>query len=148
MQLKHNQTHDARETIARHSDRAGPRQEVAVDYDDGLLGAAAPIMISAYGLALFIAVLTFIGSGEALLAVGISAVYGVMYFGIPVLMTRIRNSHDERWRANGPERVSDRVAIYGGTIRRHEAILQIVIVPVCVAFAFAAFATIWILVRP
>jgi hypothetical protein len=72
----------------------------------------------------------------------------VMFFGVPVVMARIRNKRDARWFASSPEAHGDRVFIFGGSIGRGEALLQMVIVPLAVAFAFAAFAVIWLSVRP
>ena len=148
MQLKHNRTQDAEEVVLDSSEQPAPRHHAAADYDDGLLAAAAPIMIVAYGAALGIAAMTFSASGEALLAITICVVYAVMFFGVPYLMINIRKNRDERWRTDGPERISDRISIHGGMIRRHEALLQMVIVPACVAVAFASFAIIWISLRP
>jgi hypothetical protein len=72
-------------------------REGAVDYDDGLLAVAGPIMISAYAGALTIASFTFFGSGDALFAVVISVAFAVMYFMLPLLMRRVRNVRDRRW---------------------------------------------------
>lgn len=105
-------------------------------------------MILAYGLALGIATFTFWQGGYALLSIFICSVYMVMFFGVPVVMARIRNRHDTRWYAANPEAHGDRVSIFGGSIGRTEALLQMVIVPLAVAFAFAAFAVIWLAVRP
>lgn len=124
------------------------REAVATDYDDGLLATGIPIMVAAYTAALVIVAATFMASGAALFAIAICAVYGVMYFGVPLLMLRVRSSHDDRWRPATPERTADRVYIFGGAIRRHEAIVQMVLVPLGVVLAFSAFSLIWIFVRP
>lgn len=118
------------------------------DYDDGLLAAGGPIMAVAIGFALVAAGVTFFASGEALFAVVICAVYVVMFFGLPALMARIRSGRDTRWKRDTPERRNPLVAINTGVMRRYEAVLQIVIVPVGVSFAFAAFGLIWVLSRP
>jgi hypothetical protein len=122
--------------------------EVGSDRDDGLLGAAAPIMIAAYSVAMAIAAYTFWGSGDTILSIAICVVYIVMFFGVPIAMMRVRNFHDQRWASGGREAVGDRVAIYSGTIGRKEALLQMVIVPLAVVFAFAAFAVIWLATKP
>lgn len=114
--------------------------------DDGLLATAVPIMIVAYGAALGVATYTFWRSGYTLLSIGICAVYMVMFFGVPIAMARIRNRHDERHRVS--DVTGNRVEIFGGTIGRSEALLQMTIVPLVVVFAFAAFAMIWLFVKP
>lgn len=119
-----------------------------VEYDDGLLATGVPIMISAIWLALAIAAATFFTSGEALFAVVISIAYTAVFFGVPALMARLRSRHDNRWKPRPPHTRDRVVSIYTGTMKRHEAVLQMVVVPVGVAFAFAGFGLIWMLVRP
>lgn len=118
------------------------------DYDDGLLATGGPIMIAAIALALGIAATTFLANGEALFAVIISTFYTSMFFGIPILLSRIRTGRDTRWHRDTKQRRVDQVSIFTGIMGRREAVLQIVIVPIGVAFAFAAFSTIWLLARP
>lgn len=115
------------------------------DHDDGLLRTAIPVMGLAYGSALIIALYTFAATSETVFVVVISGIYSLMYFGVPVLMTRIRTRRDTRWMGETPARRADRVEIFSGSIGRGEGLLQMVIVPVGVAFAFAAFSIVWIL---
>lgn len=144
MQLKLETSVRQREVEIRESERSQPGS----DRNDGLLDTAMPIMIAAYGVALAIVSYTFWHSRDALLSIAICAVYIVMFFGVPIVMARIRNRHDGRWRSDANETAADRVAIFGGSIGRPEALLQMVIVPLVVAFAFAAFAVIWLSVKP
>lgn len=123
-------------------------QDQLTDYDDGLLPAATKIMGVAYATALGIAALTFLRNGEALFAVLISTAYGLVFFGVPALMVRMRANRDSRWRGNSVHCMLGSISTYTGAIRRREALLQMVIVPLAVAAAFAAFGTIWILARP
>ena len=118
-------------------------REVAVDYDDGLLAVAGPIMIGAYAGALSIAALTFIGNGDAMFAVAISIGFAVMYFALPVVMRRVRSRHDQRWQPDAGHKKSQMVDLWTGPIRRWEGIAQIVSVPLAVLFGFAAFSVIW-----
>ena len=120
-------------------------RESAVDYDDGLLAIAGPIMMLAYAGALGIAAFTFFGSGEALFPVVISIGFALMYFGVPLLMHRVRASRDQRWQRDTAQRTSAMVDLWTGPIRRWEGVAQIVIVPIAVLFGFASFALIWIL---
>ncbi len=118
------------------------------DYDDGLLATGGPIMVAAIAIALGIAATTFLASGEALFAVVISGFYMIMFFGIPSVLWRIRNGRDTRWQQARQHRSVDQVSILTGIMGRREAVLQVVMVPIGVAFAFAAFSTIWMLARP
>jgi hypothetical protein len=120
-------------------------RESAVDYDDGLLAIAGPIMMLAYAGALGVAAFTFFGSGEALFPVVISIGFALMYFVVPLLMYRVRAARDPRWQRDTAQRTSAMVDVWTGTIRRWEGVVQIVIVPIAVLFGFASFALIWIL---
>ena len=117
------------------------------DYDDGLLSVGTPIMLAAYGSMIFVAVVTFMASRGALLAIAVCAVYMVMYFGVPLVMLRQRNRYDTRWQLDTPARSADVIEVFTGPIRRREALAQMTIVPVCVAVAFASFAVILQFVR-
>jgi hypothetical protein len=118
-----------------------------IERDDGLLADAGPIMIAAYGLVLAVAVLTFKGSGEALLAVAVCFTFAIVFFGVPLAMMRTRARYDARWQ-QGAGRRPDTVDTYTGGVKRAEAVVQMVIVPVVVSIAFAGFAAIWVLSRP
>lgn len=118
------------------------------DCDDGLLGVAVPIMIACYVIAILCAVFTFWGSGEALFAIAISVFYGAMYFGVPMIMTRTRMSHDLRWRSDQSARSSDIVYVSTGPISRFSALVQMVIVPLAVAVLFASFSIVLLVVKP
>lgn len=118
------------------------------DYDDGLLATTGPIMIANMGVAMCIMALTFLASGEAMFAIVISSGYVVMFFGLPFLMTRLRDRHDERWTRDVPEKMHHTVSVFTGTIGRREAITQMLVVPIGLTFAFASFGLIWVLLRP
>ena len=145
MQLKH----DAAFPDARSREATAKKvTEPDADYDDGLLRTAVPIMIAAYGATMAIAAFTFWQSGAALLAIAVCVAYMAMFFGVPIVMSRVRNNLDTRWSQSHPEWRSEHVVVFGGALRRTEALLQMVIVPLAVAFAFAAFAAIWLSVSP
>jgi hypothetical protein len=120
-------------------------REGAVDYDDGLLAVAGPIMIAAYAGALGIAALTFFGSGDAAFAVAISIGFAAMYLTVPMLMRRVRRKHDQRWQPDAGQERSPIVDLWTGPIHRWEGVAQIVSVPLAVLFGFAAFSVIWTL---
>jgi len=119
-----------------------------VDYDDGLLATAGPIMIANMGVAICILAMTFLASGEALFAVVISAGYVAVFFGLPIILTRIRDRRDDRWTREVPERTQHTVSVFTGTMKRHEALAQMLVVPLGLTFAFASFGLIWVLLRP
>ena len=130
----------------RRRETAIPRAQT--DYDDGLLRAALPIMIAAYGFMFLVATITFWQSTETLLSVGVCVIYAAMFFGVQLVMASLRNSHDARWLRDAPEASGDRVSIFGGSIRRGEAILHIVLVPLVMAGAFTVLSMAWIASRP
>lgn len=123
------------------SERAG--REGAVDYSDGLLAVAAPVIMLSYAGALGIAAFTFFGKGDALFGVVVSIGFALAYFSVPLLMCRIRDKRDMRWQSDGVQRTSAMVDVWTGPIRRWEGIAQMVSVPLAVLFGFAAFAVIW-----
>ena len=118
------------------------------DYDDGLLATSGPIMIASMAAGMCMVALTFLASGEAMFAVVISFAWIVVFFGLPIIMSRMRNRYDGRWCRDVPERRQQLVAVFTGTMKRHEAIAQMIVVPVGIMFAFGSFGLIWVLVRP
>lgn len=123
------------------------RPHADVEMDDGLLRAAGPIMMACYGIAFAAAVLTFMGSGEALIAVAISIGFAVTFFTIPLLLMRVRARHDARWQP-AAQHASDLVDTYTGPMDRTSAVVHMVIVPIAVVIAFVGFAVIWTVVAP
>lgn len=119
-----------------------------IDQDDGLLAEAIPIMIVAYAIALAAAVITFKANAEALFAVVISIGFAVVFFAVPLLLGRVRGEHDARLRPAPRQHASDRVETFTGIIRRPDALVQMVIVPIAVGLGFSCFALVWALVRP
>lgn len=133
---------------ARRKDDLAAAVGARPEPDDGLIAAAGPIILAAYVLVLAVAVLTFKGNGEALLAVAVSITFAIVFFGVPMAMMRIRASHDARWQKAASGRYTGTVDTYTGRVARTEAVLHMVIVPIVVGVAFACFAAIWVLVRP
>ncbi len=145
MQLKHDPSSNIARPRAKETEARVPSP---ADYDDGLLRVATPIMICSYSILLGIAAYTFWQSGETMIAVAICLAYMVMFFGVPVLMTRIRHHDDSRWSRSPSASFSEKVSIFSGSIGRTDALLQMVIVPLAVTIAFGVFAAIWLSVRP
>lgn len=125
-----------------------PGQEQGGDIDDGLLRVAVPLMIACYVIAALSVTVTFWRSVETLLAIAICVLYGVMYFGIPIIMMRIRKTHDQRWRSTEPERSSNMISVCTGPTTRFDAVLQMILVPLAVAILFVSFSTILMFMRP
>ncbi len=119
-----------------------------VTQDDGLLATAVPVMLAAYGAALGVVALTLAGSGGALFAILISAGYGAVYFGIPLVMARMQLAGAPSRLTVRSHRPLDNIPVLTGLIGRREALLQMVIVPIAVAVAFTGFAIIWVIVKP
>jgi hypothetical protein len=144
------QPDEARAPAVTHPKRDGDvvaATAIHIEPDDGLLADAGPIMMAAYGLVLTVAVLTFKGSGEALLAVAVCVAFATVFFGVPLAMMHTRARHDARWQ-KGAGRRPDTVDTYTGRVKRAEAVVHMAIVPVIVSIAFAGFAAIWVLSRP
>jgi hypothetical protein len=118
------------------------RDEVA-EHDDGLLAVAGPIMLICYSLLFTIAAFTFFRSGGALFAVVISVFFAVVFFTIPVLFLKIRAARDPRWTRGGDGATSPIVETCTGSIRRWEAIVQIVSIPLAIVMGFALLAIRW-----
>ncbi|MCC7251830.1 hypothetical protein, partial [Hyphomicrobium sp.] len=96
-----------------------------------------------YSLLFTIAALTFIGSGAALFAVVISAFFAVVFFAIPALFLRIRAARDTRWRRDADAATSPIVETWTGSMRRWEAVVQIVSIPLAILVGFALLAIRW-----
>lgn len=124
------------------------KEEALGDYNDGLLSTAGPIMACAYAVALGIAALTFRGKGEALFAVSISGGFALVFFVLPHLVLTVRKRQDRRWQEAAKQRYAPEVSTFTGSIRRREAVIQMVVVPLAVVVAFSSFALIWALIRP
>lgn len=128
--------------VEEEVEAASARDEV-VEYDDGLLAVAGPIMAICYSLLFTIAAVTFMSSGDALFAVVISIIFAVVFFAIPVLFLKIRAARDPRWRRDADAAASPAVEIWTGSMRRWEAIVQIVSIPLAILMGFALLSIRW-----
>lgn len=114
-----------------------------LEYDDGLLAVAGPIMIMCFALFFAIAAFSFFGTATALFAVGVSASFAVVFFAVPVVMLRIRSRQDARWHKDPVRSATSLVDVWTGPMRRWEAILQIVSIPLAMLMGFAMLAIRW-----
>ena len=128
-------------TLARHRRRS--LLDRTAEADDGLLRVAGPFVAVCYVIAFGAAWLTFRGSSEAWFPVAISICFAVMYFTVPIVLMKVRNRHDARWRSKEAERTGASIEINRGRLTRFEALTQMLIVPIAVAFAFLCFGVIW-----
>lgn len=135
-----------RQTVADEGDQSAHEPESARDisceYDDGLLAVAGPIMVLSCVLLFAIAAVTFFSNGPALFAVAISIAFAVVYFAIPMLFFWTRSARDQRW-LQDEHATSPVVEIWTGPMRRWEAIVQIVSVPLAILMGFALLAIRW-----
>jgi Flp pilus assembly protein TadB len=115
-----------------------------LEHDDGLLAVAGPIMVLCYVLFFAVASATFFGSGAALFAVVISMVFAAVFFAIPILFLRMRAARDQRWR-RGEQATSPVVDVCTGSMRRWEAIVQIISIPLTILMGFSLLAIRWAL---
>lgn len=120
----------------------GAKDEVG-EFDDGLLTVAGPIMVICYSLLFTTAAFAFMGSGNSLFAVAISAAFAVVYFAIPILFLRIRAARDQRWHRDASVATNPVVEVWTGSIRRREAIAQIVSIPLAILMGFVLLSFRW-----
>lgn len=111
--------------------------------DDGLLRVAGPIMVVCYTLLFAVAAATFFSTGAALFAVGVSAAFAIVFFAIPILFLRTRAARDSRWRRDAANASRPEVEVWTGSLRRYEAIIQIVSIPVAVLIGFTLLSIGW-----
>ncbi|HEX2841070.1 hypothetical protein [Hyphomicrobium sp.] len=126
-----------------HIEVADADADENIEYDDGLLAVAGPIMIACYSLFFAIAAFTFFGTGTAFFSVGVSVLFAIVYFAIPMTMMKIRSTHDTRWRKQTSRASIPDVEVWTGSLKRWEAILQIVSVPLAILMGFALLALRW-----
>jgi len=115
------------------------------EYDDGLLAVAGPIIITCYTLLFAVAAVTFFSTGTAFFAVIVSIAFAVVFFAIPLTFFRLRASTDKRWRRDDEHSKSEFVETRTGPMRRWEAVVQIVTIPVVILLAFTALSVRWAL---
>lgn len=111
-------------------------------HDDGLLAVAGPIMVLCYVLLFLDATLTFHGTGTALFAVVISIGFAIIFFAIPTIFTKTRAAHDQRWIKDEQAKTLN-VEVWTGTMRRWEAVVQIVSIPVAILIGFTLLCIRW-----
>lgn len=114
-----------------------------IEYDDGLLAVAGPIMILCYVLLFVVAAITFFANGSALFAVAVSAVFGVVFFAVPLMLLKMRAKRDGRWIKDAPHTTCAAVETCTGEMSRSEAIIQIVSIPVAILVGFTLLAIRW-----
>ena len=110
------------------------------------LPAAVPaIAVAGYAGILVAFWLSFAGNVEAALAIAVSTAYAAMYFGVPYLMVRLAEKHD-----GAPHRQSLHSFLSGefetitGRIGGWAAVIQVVLVPVGLAFGALAIGMIYV----
>lgn len=125
----------------KNDEPASARDDV-IEYDDGLLAVAGPIIIVCYSLLFTIAAFTFYSGGYSFFVVVISIFFAVVYYAIPVIFLKIRAARDPRWRRDASAK-SPTVDVWTGSMRRSEAIAQIVSIPLAILMGFILLAIRW-----
>lgn len=69
--------------------------------------------------------------------------FAAVFFAIPILFLRIRAARDRRWRKDGDIATSPVVETWTGSMRRWEAIVQIVSIPLAILMGFTLLAIRW-----
>ena len=110
------------------------------------LPAAVPaIAFAGYAGILFAFWLSFAGNVEAALAIAVSTAYAAMYFGVPYLMARMAEKHgDSPHRQSLPTFIDGEFETITGRIGGWAAVVQIVLVPVGLAFGAFAIGMIYV----
>ena len=85
-------------------------------------------------------VVTFMSSSEAIFMVVISSLYGLMYFGLPLVVSRYFHRNEVR---NIPMKdfMNGRFEIHTGVVSGNEALTQLCLVPAALLIATIAICT-------
>ena len=89
-------------------------------------------MVACYAVMMAAFTLVFLHSGVALFNVAIGILYGLMYFGLPVVLTRVARTRDLRFRP-AEERHPDLIPIATGAVRPSVAFAQMLLIPAALA---------------
>jgi hypothetical protein len=105
-------------------------------------------IVAAFGAILVISWLAFGGNGDgdADLALGIATVLTVVFFALPILLRKTAAARLLRGPAQHDSFLHSRVEVATGTLGGAEVWLQILIIPLALAFAAAAIGAVYAIV--
>ena len=102
-------------------------------------------MVACYAVMMAAFTLVFLHSGVALFNVAIGILYGLMYFGLPVVLTRVARTRDLRVRP-AEERHPDLIPIATGAVRPSVAFAQMLLIPAALAICTTALVVVFAVV--
>lgn len=91
--------------------------------------------------------LAFAGDPDAVLALGIAIVLGIVFFALPIIIHRVAAAHSDRRRQAGRDFLSSPVETETGTLPGATAWLQVLIIPLALALAATLIGITYVLVR-
>jgi hypothetical protein len=103
-------------------------------------------VVGAFGFILLASWAAFGGGEDSDLALGFASVLTVVFFAIPIIMRKTAAAHSDDKLTALDEFLHSPVEIATGTLTGAEAWLQILIIPLALAFAAAAIGTVYVIV--
>ncbi|MDJ1158996.1 hypothetical protein QNA08_12195 [Chelatococcus sp. SYSU_G07232] len=151
-----------RHVVVGQEDRAAAATLAGAGLDEGVAGAGEEYrrtgaemhpavygaVVLAFAWLLGVCWLTFRNDAQSAMAVVISIVYILMYFGTPALMARLGRRGEDAPRRRGLAVFLDgRVDTGGGWLTGREALAQIVMIPAALALAATAICLVVLFTR-
>ena len=134
--LQHDAAHDATAGEVRSGYGSVPGAEFPRVVYISVLAAFAWILIASW--------LAFGRDTEAELVLGIAVVLGLLFFALPILLCKSARSHSAEQRKTLGEFFGSRVETATCSLTGGEAWLQVLVIPLALAFAAAAFGAVYV----
>jgi len=103
-------------------------------------------VVAAFGFILLASWAAFGGGEDSDLALGFASVLTIVFFAVPIIMRKTAAAHSDDKLTALPEFLRSPVEIATGTLIGAEAWLQVLIIPLALAFAAAAIGAVYVIV--
>jgi hypothetical protein len=103
-------------------------------------------VVAAFGFILLASWAAFGGGEDSDLALGFASVLTIVFFALPIIMRKTAAAHSDDKLTALPEFLRSPVEIATGTLTGAEAWLQVLIIPLALAFAAAAIGAVYVMV--
>jgi hypothetical protein len=103
-------------------------------------------VVAAFGFILLASWAAFGGGEDSDLALGFASVLTIVFFALPIIMRKTAAAHSDDKLTALPEFLGSPVEIATGTLTGAEAWLQVLIIPLALAFAAAAIGAVYVIV--
>jgi hypothetical protein len=103
-------------------------------------------VVAAFGFILLASWAAFGGGEDSDLALGFASVLTIVFFALPIIMRKTAAAHSDDKLTALPEFLRSPVEIATGTLTGAEAWLQVLIIPLALAFAAAAIGAVYVIV--